>query len=524
MPRTHTPSGDPKKLNLDDLLGLAPDKLEDVIREQAAKALALQQTKSQQDLQREEMLTRLDELGGNITHDESVTYEGAKIILPATMEGNLDGAIQYLKEVRDNEEQEFEFSREFPYRPWDGAAAFSRAMQRVFGSAGIGKTIQTFFGKIPPKLISISVGYGQHEQVPWGQIKFSQLDATFMLGSTMSAEYGLVFNISVEAPRKHRRRIEGFMAVIEDELKRRSIYRGKMIDAAMEPGFINPYSVTSNKVVYAQDVVTHLQANVWTVIENADYYRRMDMPLKRAVLLEGPYGSGKSLAGVLTAQCAVEHGWTFILVRSSDDPYEALKTARVYAPAVVWVEDIDVLIANKSRDEIKGLLDALDSVSTKGAEVIAGYTTNFPGVIDRGVLRPGRLDAVIHIGELDAAGHERLIKASIPASVLDPEVDYAEVTEALHGYLPAFTVDAAHRAIRYAVARTGGEPEQITTNDLVNAAKSLRPQFEMASAANEATHSSPTIEKLVRGELESVLVRTAYSGETFEVQPVNGAH
>jgi hypothetical protein len=96
------------------------------------------------------------------------------------------------------------------------------------------------------------------------------------------------------------------------------------------------------------------------------------------------------------------------------------------------------------------------------------------------------------------------------------------VVAALDGYLPAFTVDAAHRAIRYVVARTGGKPEQITTDDLVSAAKSLRRQFEMASAAGEAAHGKPSIDKLLRGELEAVLNRTMYEGENFEVQPANG--
>jgi transitional endoplasmic reticulum ATPase len=249
------------------------------------------------------------------------------------------------------------------------------------------------------------------------------------------------------------------------------------------------------------------------------------MPLKRAVLLEGPYGSGKSLAGMLTAQCAVENGWTFILVRAGDDPYTALKTAALYAPAVVWIEDLDILVAERNRDEVVALLDALDSVSTKGREVIAGYTTNFPDILDKGVLRPGRLDAVIHIGQLDAVGHEMLIKSVIPTAILDPHINYAEVVEALDGYLPAFTVEAAQRAFRYAVARTGGAPDVITTTDLVHAAKGLRPQFDMASGANEAKHGKQTIDKLLTKQIEDVLTRTSYRGEDFEVeQPsVNGA-
>jgi hypothetical protein len=491
-----------------------------MLREQVELASIASKQKSPQDEIRERVLATLDELGGMTVTDQSIIYTGDKVMLPSNFEGNLNGAIDYLIEVRDNEEQTYDFTREFNYRPWDGAAAFSRAMQRVFGTSGIGKTIHTFFGSHPPQLRSIPVSHNENQQVPWGQIKFGQLDATFALGATGSEEFGVIFQISVEAPRKHRRRIEGFLTVVEQELKEHSIYRGRMINASEEmPGFLNPYAVSRDKVVYSQEVLTQLQANVWTVMENAEYFRSVNMPLKRAVLLEGPYGSGKSLAGLLTAQCAVENGWTFILVRSGDDPYVALKTAALYAPAVVWVEDLDVLVANKSREEITGLLDALDSVSTKGKEVIAGYTTNFPDIMDKGVLRPGRLDAVIHVGQLDAVGHEMLIKATIPSAILDPLVNYEEVVEALEGYLPAFTVEAAQRAFRYAVARSGGQPESITTTDLVNAAKGLRPQFDMASGAGEAKHGKATIDSLVTGKVEDVVRRTSLDGDPFTVRP-----
>lgn len=493
-----------------------------MLREQAELAMLAQGQKSPQDEIRERIMATLDDLGGITVTDQSIVYTGDKVVLPSNFEGNLDGAIQYLSEIRNNEEQEYDFNRDYNYRPWDGAAAFSRAMQRVFGTSGIGKTVHTFFGKFPPQLKSIPVSFTEHQQMPWGQVKFSQLDATFTLQSTMSMEFGMIFRVSVEAPRKHRRRIEGFLSVVEQELRENSIYRGKMINASEEmPGFLNPYSVSRDKVVYSQEVLTQLQANVWTVMESADYYRKVGMPLKRAVLLEGPYGSGKSLAGVLTAQCAVENGWTFILVRAGDDPYTALKTAALYAPAVVWVEDLDILVAEKNRDEVVALLDALDSVSTKNKEVIAGYTTNFPGILDKGVLRPGRLDAVIHIGQLDAVGHEMLIKSVIPGSILDPLVNYEEVVEALDGYLPAFTVEAAQRAFRYAVSRSGGEPDSITTEDLVHAAKGLRPQFEMASGAAETQHAKPTIEKLLTQQVEGVLKRSDVEGEQINVRAVS---
>jgi SpoVK/Ycf46/Vps4 family AAA+-type ATPase len=65
------------------------------------------------------------------------------------------------------------------------------------------------------------------------------------------------------------------------------------------------------------------------------------VPLKRGVLLEGPYGTGKTLTAFVTAKKCVENGWTFIMLDRVAALKEALTFARMYAPAVVFAEDID---------------------------------------------------------------------------------------------------------------------------------------------------------------------------------------
>jgi transitional endoplasmic reticulum ATPase len=217
----------------------------------------------------------------------------------------------------------------------------------------------------------------------------------------------------------------------------------------------------------------------------------------------------------------VKHGWTFILVRSGEDPYAALRTARLYAPAVVWVEDLDVISAGKTRAEITRLLDVLDNIQVKGQEVMAGFTTNFAKTIDKGVLRPGRIDSVIHIGSLDAGGYERLVKVLIAPGLLG-EVDYKQVAEAFHGFLPAFAVEAAQRAIRYSVIRDPSRPPKITTRDLVEAAKGLYAQLQLVEGAGEAAHAKPTMDTVLTSHVEEVIRRTSWNGLPLEVAKSNG--
>lgn len=436
------------------------------------------------------ILDKLAELGSLRVQDDALRFEGQAFILPAHLAGRVGDAITYLKDWERSQEAEFEFNRTFPYRPYDGAAAFDRAMKKVFGTAGIGGTIQTMFGDIKPEYVTVEVGYGNTIQVPWNRVNFAPLNASFYLMGKKTVDKGPCFYLAVEAPKKYRRHIEAFFQVVEDELRTASIYKGKAITAAVDPGFLNTRTVDPKKVIYSDDVMAQLDAHVWAAVKHTEAMRRAALPLKRQVLLYGPYGTGKTLAGLLTAQQCEANGWTYIQVRSGeDDLYTALKTAEMYAPSVVMFEDIDqIKDAHSTTQGVARLLDVLDGVSNKGSEVMAVFTTNHADKLHRGMMRPGRLDAVIELAGLDAAGIRRLIESHIPADQLAvAEGEWDTVVTAFAGLLPAFAKEAVDRSKRYGIARTGGHSQTITAEDLRHAANGIRPQERMMAEAPLAT-------------------------------------
>jgi transitional endoplasmic reticulum ATPase len=442
--------------------------------------------KTQNQVMQEKLLATLAELGGLRVQDDALTFEGSKFILPAALAGRVGDAIAYLKDWERSQEAEFEFNRTFPYRPYDGAAAFDRAMKKVFGTAGIGGTIQTMFGDIKPEYVTVEVGHGQTIQVPWNRVNFAPLNASFYLMGKKTHDKGPCFYLAVEAPKKYRRHIEAFFQVVEAELRTGSIYKGKAITAAVDPGFLNTATVDPKRVIYSDDVMAQLDAHIWSAVKYTDAMRTNGLPLKRQVLLYGPYGTGKTLAGLLTAQQCEANGWTYIQVRSGeDDLYTALKTAEMYAPAVVMFEDIDqIRDAHSTTAGVARLLDVLDGVSNKGSEVMAVFTTNHADRLHRGMMRPGRLDAVIELAGLDAAGIRRLVEAHVPADLLAvAEGEWDIVTAAFDGLLPAFAKEAVDRAKRYGIARTGGHATTITAEDLRHAANGIRTQERMMADA-----------------------------------------
>ena len=442
-------------------------------------------SKTSQERAMEEILDNLATLAGQRTGTDQIVKEGTRYILPAVT--SLAEDAEFIERYIEAQEKVTDFVRQFRYRPWDGAHAFQSALMRVWGTAGIGRTTMGFFGGSRPQMITIDVGPNNERiQVPWGQVDFPPLKAIFTLDSTMDRDLGMLFQLQITAPKKFAAQVEGLFMIIEEELRTNSIYKGKAFTGADVPTFLDPYSVDRRKVVYSGEVLAQLDANIWSLLRHTDTTRKMGLPLKRAVLLAGPYGTGKSLAAMLTAQEAVANGWTFLQCRPGrDDLDKTLQTARLYQPALVFYEDVDTLAMEGNPDQISKLLDMFDGIQVKGTELVMVLTTNHADKIHTAMLRPGRIDAVTEIGPLDHDGFIKLVQVTVPDRLLGEDIDYDAVADAMEGFLPAFVKEAIDRAMRYAIARTDGTPLTLATADFVHAATGLRPQLDLMEGAKE---------------------------------------
>lgn len=467
---------------------------------------------SQEEATRAAAMALLAQIGGKSVNESDLTFEGGKFVLPAQYKGRVGEAISFLKRWQEQQSTHHNYNKVFRYRPYDVAHAATLALKEAFGTTGVGETIQTMFGPRPPQFVDVPTGVTESVQVPWDTTAFPPLgpDATIEIGATRDREAGYLGAITVYAPRGVKAQVEGLFKLIEKHLTTASIYRGKALIGGdqMMPNFLDVRKVNPNHVIYSDDVLSQLNANVWSLIEHTDLMRELGEPLKRAVLLEGPYGTGKSLAAFLTAQKAEANGWTFLFVRPGDDLDSAMRTAQLYAPAVVFFEDIDVVAEAGDPAKVSKLLDSFDGIGAKGAEVIAILTTNRKDKIHKGMLRPGRLDAVISINALDQHGVEKLINAKVPADMIRV-LDYAAIYESFKAFTPAFAAEAISRAKRFAIARLGRKPDFLTTQDFVGAAKSLQPQLDLMTSADEEKQA-PTLDKALRSVMADVVEATQF--------------
>lgn len=454
-----------------------------------------------------EILRELARLGGKMYDDDDITYSGEKLIIPTGM--TIGRTIKFLQKKEAEMEAETTFSRVFNYRPWDGAYCTWNALKRVFGAVGH-KGVPGFFGDSPPQLITINTDVGEQEQVAWGSLELPILPGVcFIMHSVDNPEYGTLFAIHANGSKKYAAEIQGIFSMVENELAENSMYRGKAFDGQEMPEFIDLSNVDPEQVVYSRDVMTQLEVNIWAQLRHTEEFAQQGIPLKRAVLVWGPYGTGKTLAAILTGQEAIANGWTFIKARPGrDDLSHVMQTARLYQPAVVFYEDVDQITDSETASEytISRLLDDFDGIGAKGTRILCVLTTNHAERIHKGMARPGRLDAMIEIDELDLEGVAKLVSCRVGDLIAD-EIDWEAVFAASHGYKPAFVTEYADRAIRYAMVRNKGVSEgiKIVTEDLVHAAEGLRPQFDIMSGARDKV-AKPVLDEALREVIKPAIV------------------
>ena len=162
-------------------------------------------------------------------------------------------------------------------------------------------------------------------------------------------------------------------------------------------------------VILDKGVKESIVADVNDFLQSSQWYYSRGIPYRRGYLLHGPPGSGKSsfiqaLAGELDYNIAMlnlsERGLT-------DDRLNHLLTI-IPQRTLVLLEDADAAFVNRRQTEadgyrganvtFSGLLNALDGVGS-AEERMLFLTTNHVDRLDSALIRPGRIDMTIRLGE-----------------------------------------------------------------------------------------------------------------------------
>ena len=217
----------------------------------------------------------------------------------------------------------------------------------------------------------------------------------------------------------------------------------KMYDIQKETG-------VSFKDVAGEDEAKESLQEIVDFLHNPGRYSTIGAKLPKGALLVGPPGTGKTL---LAKAVAGEAKVPFFSLSGSDfvemfvgvgasRVRDLFKKAQENAPCIVFIDEIDAI--GKSRDSRYGggndereqtlnqLLSEMDGFdSNKGVFILAA--TNRPEILDKALLRPGRLDRRIIVDKPDLKGRVNILKVHSKDVLMDDSVDLEAIALATSG-------------------------------------------------------------------------------------------
>jgi transitional endoplasmic reticulum ATPase len=418
-------------------------------------------------------------MAGGPVYTADVVRVGDKIILP---EGaNLPQIIEVLQRQNKSEQQMTEIHSTIAVPPWDGAYALVKAIDEV-----IGVTVQKPSMDGNAHQIDVEVERGKVVQVPWGSFELPGMDNASISTDTTWEEGRLVFQVHVECKRLYADRVRRLLDRVREIATAESLHRGKAFTMTFRddrgrqlpmpmPKF---FEFSDEEPIFSQDLQARIDRNVIVPIAQTENCRIIGEKLKRGVLFAGKYGVGKTLLASYIAKIAVANGWTFIYVKNSNELNEALSFAQHYQPVVVFAEDVD-RVAGEDRDEaVNKLLNQLDGIDGKNAEILTILTSNHADEINAAMRRPGRIDVVLEVEPPDAEAVSRMIHR-FAGERLDAKTDLSAASAALAGQIPAVVREVVSRSKLEMLRRTGTATGKITGPDILTVATEVSAENDL---------------------------------------------
>jgi cell division protease FtsH len=208
--------------------------------------------------------------------------------------------------------------------------------------------------------------------------------------------------------------------------------------------------VTFNDVAGVEEAKEEVEEIV-EFLKDPKKFSRLGGKIPKGALLIGPPGTGKTL---LAKAIAGEASVPFFSISGSDfvEMFVGVGASRVRdmfeqgkknSPCIIFIDEIDAVGrsrgaglggGNDEREQtLNQLLVEMDGFETnEGIILIAA--TNRPDVLDPALLRPGRFDRQVVVGNPDILGREAILKVHIKKITVGPDVKLRTIARGTPGF------------------------------------------------------------------------------------------
>jgi len=248
-------------------------------------------------------------------------------------------------------------------------------------------------------------------------------------------------------------------AELEALRSRLNVYRGHVLDVGMSNmggvvlSFAELPATPREAVVLPENVLARVERHAFGIAEHRAQLLAAGQHIKRGLLLYGPPGTGKThTTRYVVARMA---GYTRLLLtgRSLHAVGSVTELARDLAPAVVVLEDVDLVAEDRSYGSgsspvLFDLLDAMDGADAD-ADLLFLLTTNRADLLEPALAaRPGRVDVAVEIELPDLQARGQLLalySAGVPVRWSDADIE--DVLERTAGVTASFLKELVRRAV-----------------------------------------------------------------------------
>jgi ATP-dependent Clp protease adapter protein ClpS len=287
-------------------------------------------------------------------------------------------------------------------------------------------------------------------------------------------EYGTASGLRVEivtpAGEAGRDLTAAAFAELEAAVDAARVYRGKVLSFEMDSDYRGRTKgmmvhrlppVAREEVILPAGTLELLDRNVLRFVQSRDALRRLGQSTRKGILLYGPPGTGKTHTIRYLASSLPGHTTLIVTAEQVGILGEYMTLARVLQPALVVIEDVDLIARDRQQmgspcEEVllNKLLNEMDGLRQE-ADILFVLTTNRPEQLETALAgRPGRIDQAIEVPLPDAAGRDKLVRLYGKGLALEPDV-VGEAVRRTEGVSAAFIKEMMRRTAQASIARDG---------------------------------------------------------------------